>query len=649
MDIEALTKKFGQTPVEPSSGGANQFDHLITKFGGDIPISTPAAPAPAVVEPSYKPQPGRPMQNVGTTAPNAFVEDVKKIPEYILDKSIEGYKAGRSMASQGLNEIATSQPASGIGHFALGTGMSTLNLIGVPAVFEGGKRFIEKLSGNKRFADNAVDIATSGLPILKGVKITAAQLIPSNRAVNKIIETVGPENIAEGILRMRENPRLAPADVFPAVRSMSQGLATEVGPQQTILTKGVEARKAGSKDAVTSAFNETMGAPVNVLDKINSMKAQAKETGEKLINPVVEKAGLADITNVIKHIDNSIADTPIGAATLKALKSGETPPPLPLSPTQERLFKIRQSLRGDWTDKPVMHLNVEGEQGLHRIQKDLRYEAQTLLESQGSDKLLGGKLMDIRNKLVDAIDLPTKGEYKKSLAKYRDDMHIQDAFEKGQDILRNRPTKYEDRPELWAQWKKNANDDEIKAAREGARLAVDQQVNGMRNAVGQKGTEIPQVDFNAQKLKLLFDEKEVNTMFKKLKDERDIAETNHKIWEGSQTQFREGGQQAIAVRPDYKPNMTAFIAPLAEGAALYATGGQSMGLAGGSVLGYQAARKGMTKVGQAIDRKTNNEIANLALATGEAREALIDALSNSLTKGKLTMGQKLQLALPTQP
>lgn len=647
-EYDDLINEFGSSRA--TSGIVTPHADLIKEFGsGNVQA---VAPTPvAVQEQSYIPKPGQTYETVGSSQPeNQFVADVKKAPSFIFDKSIEGFKAGKQMAGQGINEINRSQPASGIGHVALGAASSLLNLTGIPATLEGIKKLGGKITGNPKAAENAVDIAFSGLPIMKAAKITAANLIPSNRAVDAIVAKVGPENLAEGIRRMRENSRLSPADVFPSVKSMTQGLATEVGPSQTILTKAVENRKSGSKGSVEQAFNETMGAPVNVLDKINSMKAKAKETGETLINPVVEKTGPVEITDIIKHIDNAIADTPIGAATLKALKSGQNPPPLPLSPTQERLYQIRQSLRGDWTDKDKMFLDVKGEQGLHRIQKDLRYEAQTLLESQGSDKLLGGKLMNIRNKLVDAIDSGTKDkEYSKALSQYRDDMHIQDAFEKGQDILRNRPTKYEDRPELWANWKKNANKNEIEAAREGARLAIDQQINGMRNAVGQKGTEIPQVDFNAQKLKLLFNEKEVTALFKKLKDERDITDTNQKIWEGTQTQFRKSGQDAISVRPDYKPNVTAFIAPLVEGAAMYATGGQSMGVAGASVLGYQGMRHGMTKAGQSLDRKTNKEIANLALASGEAREALINALSERLPQGKLSMKQRLQLTLPTQP
>jgi len=645
VDVSDLVKRFGSAPAENAESGDHPFDDLVNRFGGTAVETAPPIAIPPPQNNGY-PQPKTDAEILASQQnmpSNPLVQDIKAAPGYIANKGMENYKNAKELAGKGLSQIASGQPASGVGNAALGT-------IGAIAAYPSAVLSGIAKSGNKLGSDigtKGVEVATSGLPIIKGAKITAANLIPSNRAVNKIIETVGPENLAEGLQRMRENPRLSPADVFPAVRSMAQGLATEVGPHQTTLLKAVEQRGGSAKSAVEGAYNETMGAPVNVLDKINTMKTNLRDIGAKEINPIVESSKPADITKLIKNIDAAIADGPIGAAALKSLKAGEAPT-FPLSPTQTRLIQLRHELRGDWTDKPTMYLDVKSEQGLHRIQKDLRAEAQTLLESQGSDKLLGGKLMNFRNQIVSAVDAQHGGKYSEALGKYKDEFDIQNSFEKGQDILRNRPTKFEDRPELWAAWKKNASKEELDAAREGARLAVDQQINGMRFAA-KKGTDIPEIDFNAQKLKLLFDEKEVNKLFKKLKDEKDIADTNSKIWQGSQTQFREGGQRAIAIRPDYQPNMSAFIAPLAEGAAMYATGGQSMGLAGGAVLGYQAARKGIVKAGQGLDRKTNNEIANLAVSTGQAREALMDALSNSLTKGKLTMAQKLQLALPTSP
>lgn len=636
-EYDDLIKEFGSTA---SKAVTTSHADLIKEFGG----GTVEAVAPTNVPVNNYPQPlsdeaiKASQQNMPSSP---FIEDVKNIPSYLKNQTIKEYRAAKDITSKGVEQISSNQTASGVGNTALGSVLQLLSP--ASAALAGAKKMGNKLGSD--IGDKGVDIATSGLPIAKAAKITSANLIPTNRAINKIIEVVGEENLAEGLQRMRANLRLAPADVFPAVRSMAQGLATEVGPHQTKLLKAVDERGGSAKGAVEKAFNETMGSPVNVLDKLNEMKKDIREVGSKEINPIVEGSKPADITSLINNIDKAIADTPVGAATLKALKAGQTPT-MHLGPTQERLFQLRNEIRGDWADRPNMFAEVKGDQGLHRIQKDLRYEAQTLLDSQGSDKLLGGKLMGIRNQIVDAIDAQHGGKYKEGLGKYRDEMHVQDAFDKGQDILKNRPAKYEDKPELWANWKKNASDKEIEAAREGARLAVDQQINGMRFAA-KKGTDIPEIDFNAQKLKLLFNEKEVKSLFKTLKDEKDIADTNTKIWQGSQTQFREGGQRAIKVRDDYKPSFSAYLPAIAETAAQYLSGGESMGLGAAGVIGYNYARKGATKLGQKLDKKTNNEIAGLSLATGEAREALIDALSNSLTKGKLTAAQKLQLALPT--
>lgn len=644
-EYDDLIKEFGSSPK--GKGIVTPHADLIKEFGsGNVQVAAPVETA----QPSYIPSPKSDAEiKASQDKANSISSPQSYKDKLYTDAVSEEFSNSKKLAGQGLNEIGQGVSATGVGNVALGG----LGMVVAPftPLAKGAEDIVNRiLPGNPQGKGAGTgEKLLLALPINKGgqaAKITAANLIPSNRAVNKIIETVGPENLAEGIQRMRDNPRLAPADVFPAVRSMAQGLATEVGPHQTKLLKAVEERGGSAKGAVEQAFNSTMGAPVNVLDKINAMKKDIREVGSKEINPVVEGSQPADITKLITNIDKLIADTPVGAATLKALKAGQIPT-MALGPTQERLFQLRNEIRGDWTDKPQMFLDVKGDQGLHRIQKDLRYEAQTLLESQGSDKLLGGKLMNVRNQIVEAIDAQHKGKYKEALGKYRDEMHIQDAFDKGQDILKNRPTKYEDNPALWAEWKKNASDKEVKAAQEGARLAIDQQINGMRFAA-KKGTDIPEIDFNAQKLKLLFNEKEVKQLFKTLKDEKDIADTNTKIWQGSQTQFREGGQRAIQERPDYQPSLTPFIAPAIEAATLYASGGEIGGL-GAAVGGYQLARRQVTKLGQKLDRKTNAEIANLSVATGEAREALMDALSNSLTKGKLTAAQKLQLALPTNP
>jgi hypothetical protein len=266
--------------------------------------------------------------------------------------------------------------------------------------------------------------------------------------------------------------------------------------------------------------------------------------------------------------------------------------------------------------------------------------------------------MDVRNQVVNAIDVASPqikqadgtsiGTYKSALAKYRDANDIEDAFKKGGLVTKNRLGNLEDDPSYWDKWIKQASPQELEAAREGARLAIAQQMGAVTNAA-RKGIDIPQVEFNREKLKLLFGEKEVETMFKKLMDEKAIADTNSKLFQNSQTAMRLLGADATKVRPDYEPGFTRTILPVAlEAGSSYLSGGSILGPGLAAGILYPMARGKITKIGQNLDRKTNVEITNLASSVGEAREDLIKALQSHIPAGKLTMKQRLQLSLPVQ-
>jgi len=107
----------------------------------------------------------------------------------------------------------------------------------------------------------------------------------------------------------------------------------------------------------------------------------------------VQKATTADITDIV--IVKGIYDVVSKAEQSK----------LPLSDYQRRLVELRDDLHGGRDEQVAMLRPVGGEQGLHEIQSNLRAEAQNLLSSSsGADRVLGGTLMDWRNKLVAAID-----------------------------------------------------------------------------------------------------------------------------------------------------------------------------------------------------------------------------------------------------
>lgn len=553
-------------------------------------------------------------------------------------KIAENFKAGSEMAGQGYSDIARGMSATGVGKVVLGHLSQAISPI--TGTIEEGTQELGKITGNPEFAKRAELVATSGLPIAKIAPAVEA-IMPSARSIKTIVDAIGPENIPAAIAQLKSNPRLTLADVDPNIQIITQGLAAKPGEPRNILDKFVTARKDSQKDVVTNIYDEAMGVPVPVRDKVEALKTQIKNTGKE-INPVIKNSGPVDISPVITSIDQKL-----NPGVQSVISAGE---PLPLDDIQKSLSGVRKLL----TDDKSVRTDP---QSLHNFQSALRAKAEDLLSSSnGRDRQLGYALMNVRNQIVDAIDKASPqitkadgtiiGSYKPALSKYRDVNDINDAFKKGQLVTRNRLGNLEDDPSYWDNWVKTATPAELEAAKEGARLAVAHQMGSVTNAA-RKGINIPDIEFNAEKLKSLFGNKEVETMQKALNDEKRIADTNSKLFQNSQTAMRTLGAEATKVRPDYEPKFTKTILPVAlEAGTQYLSGGSipALGLTAG--LAYPFARSKITKIGQSLDRATNVEITNLATATGEAKENLIQALQQHIPQGKLTMKQRLQLALP---
>lgn len=642
------------TYLSPTNNAAVQTTDNQTSTindGSRVPIPQVSLQQTSEGLPFYGPDPGkssefmertvRPLMNL----PSKVVQSASELPTDYAGATADAYKSGVNQLTQGVKQIGDNAPAIGTGNMAMGA------LSAVTAPVSGAiKTLIENpvtnLTGNPDIGERAGMVAGFGLPV-KPIAKTISNAVPTTNALNILTDAIGQENLPSVIQKMKNNPRLSVMDVSPAVQQMGQKLVTTEGDHQNKFVSYVKDRADTAKNAVQSAYDETMGAPVNVVDKINEMKTNAQATGKKLIEPVVQKSPPADVTSVVNSLDNAISNSgPVGAATLKALKNGGEPP-LPLSETQNKLFQIRQQLRGDWTDKPQMLLDIKGEQGAHNIQKTLRAEAQTLLDSPvGSDKLLGGKIMGVRNQLVDAIDKAAPG-YKNGLSAYADDMQIQEAFHKGQDILKNRPTNIEDRPEYLKQWLQTAKPEEIQSLKEGARTAIDNQIRGMRFAA-KKGTDIPEIDFNADKLKQLFGEKETNNMFEKLRDAKLEADTNSKLIQNSQTAMRMKSDSRVDVPLKTRLGEGIGLPIALEAGSEYLTGTPGLGAA----AYYGAA--GMKKLGNIaaikLAKARNNSLTDLMTAKGNAREKLLNALTNRVEGPKQSLlARTSQFALPVLP
>lgn len=642
-EFDDLINEFG-SKGKASKAIVTPYADLINEFGSGQVQAQPAPQTEADIllgppTPDKLEQSKKIAADAAAAKANAPI-DIKSLP--IVRQGIEGFKSGGELAGQGYGDIAKGMSAQGVGKVALGHMQQMLNVVPVLPTIEAGRELIEKTTGNKEFADRAELVATSGLPISKMAKAVSAAS-PSSRAVQTIVDAIGPEKIPQVVERLKSNPRLTLMDVDPNVQIISQGLAAKPGQPRNILDEVVRGRSDTKLDAVTGAIDEALGVPVNVLDKVNSLKGQIKSVGKE-INPIVAEAGPVDISPVVASIDAKLKP-----GVNSVISAGE---PLPLGDIEKTLEKVK----GFITDGKSLRTDA---QSLHTFQSALRAKAEDLLSSStGADRQLGRALMDVRNQVVNAIDAASPqikqadgtsiGTYKSALAKYRDANDIEDAFKKGGLVTKNRLGNLEDDPSYWDKWIKQASPQELEAAREGARLAIAQQMGAVTNAA-RKGIDIPQVEFNREKLKLLFGEKEVETMFKKLMDEKAIADTNSKLFQNSQTAMRLLGADATKVRPDYEPGFTRTILPVAlEAGSSYLSGGSILGPGLAAGILYPMARGKITKIGQNLDRKTNVEIANLASSVGEAREDLIKALQSHVPAGKLTMKQRLQLSLPVQ-
>lgn len=622
-EFDDLISQFGSGNNQKSN---TDYSDLIKKFGS----------GETSVEPQQKSNIPRPFTadtkiEKGSIRRPGIVEGIKALPGSYLSSLVEAAGEAKQTVSKGFKQISENQPYSGLGNVGIGL----LQAVTSPyfAAGEQIKKGVTELTGSPEIGERVETISTLGLPLARAGK-TVVKSLPSNQAFDKLFDAIGDEKVLrEGLERLKSNENLSVVDVFPSVKQDAQKLVTMEGKHQTPMIKKIEERAAGARGRVESLYDETMGAPIDVVQKIEQLKKRAKDTGSTVINPVVESRGAVDVTSVVKAIDDAISSSgPVEKATLKALKEGKTPS-LPLSDAQSALFNARQRIRGDWSDKDKMFLDMKGEQGLHEVQKNLRAEAQALLDSNDPlQRSLGKKLMDVRNSLVEAGGK----EYKEALSKYADDMSVQEAFQSGQNVLRNRPTHIEDRPEYLKKWLKDAKPDEIEAMREGARVAIDNKIRSMRFAA-REGENIPQVEFTKEKLKLLFGKEEVEKLARKLADEKDIAQSTSDLIKGSQTAMRLRSNSRTDL-PERKGNpLSMMVAPVTEIAIGASTGVPGAGVAiGAGQLGSSLAFKGKTKLAQ----KANEEYAKLLFSEGEQRAELIKMLEQRL-QSRPTMIQNL--------
>jgi hypothetical protein len=620
---------------EPKSS-ASAFDALRNLE----PVTATEVPKPIPFE---GPQPIAPPIS-GHNLPGVGVEPVSAPPRpktafehgYWTVAAEEADEALKTIG-KGLSEIQKGQAATGASNVAMGA-LQGLMFPVTPFI-----RDIQYI-GNK-IGPELGDRFAVALPIKTTTAKIKSTVQPSQIAVKQIVDNVGIENLPGFIQTLRRNERLAPIDANDNLLKIGQKLVQTEGPHQKEMDKFIRTRREEQAQVLGQSLDTNLGTSVNASERFEQLKERARETGRKNINPIVQGSKPTDIAEVLKHIDNEIGSDPVGKQTLRQVLAGQDITGPGLSEYQRQLFKIRQDLNGEF--KGTLR-DIKGEQGLHEKQIALRAEAAAMEKS--SDPLTrrdGKRLMDIRNKIVDVIDKGAPG-YKAALAKYSDDITMQEYFEKGFNLfgrkggLENHPDfKIADIEKI-----KKTNPEAYEAMKEGNRIAF---------ISAKKSKQIAGDEINQDLIRALHGDKEGGRLIQDFQDEMNMARTYNKLYEGSDTAARLKANSAVKERTtaqDDKLNMSVLVPPAVEAAAMFATGGQSMGAAAASVIALNAAKKYIKNPLQDkyTDRQ-NKMMARALMATGPEKEALIQALDVYLANNQpsKTLQMIKRMALPVTP
>ncbi len=616
-DIDTFLDTFKSTATK---SGGDDIDKFLEGFKSTSQVAQQSnkstAPIPGSdTEADYART--REFQNRSKTG--EFLSD---IGETYKRKFGENLQAGRETTSTALSDIGSNLPASGVGKSVMGSlGMLTSPFT---AGYDTAGEMFGKILGNKEAGERAAILPFGGLPIAKGTQAVKAA-IPTNKAMRILTESIGEENLPEAVKRMEANPRLTVMDVSNPTLQRAQKLVVEPGPQQSLLEKFTTGQKNTAKSTVENIYSE-LGQPVNVKEKLDELKAKAKEVGEKQINPAIAGAKPINLSPVLEHIENKLKP---GINSI--VNPGET---LPSSAVQSRLSDIKDVLANEKS------MRIDPKQ-LHNIQSALRIEAEGLLGSSvGSERTLGREIMGVRSKIVEAINTASEGKYRPALNNFRDEKQIEDAFHKGADITSNRKGKVEDLPEFWDEWINKAKPAEIEAAKEGALTELRRQRATVKNAA-LKGETVPEIEYNKDKLSLLFGKEKADKMARELRDERDIAVRNQKLYENSQTAMRLKADEDINVRQPHTNPLGMLPAAIVE-AGSAAAGSQFGTYVPGLGLAAYGANKGVlwavNKVRKNLDERKNVELTKLMTATGEERQQMLEHFKSKITENQSPKG-----------
>jgi hypothetical protein len=560
-----------------------------------------------------------------------IAEGIANTPKVVGSNIADQYQAGKDLATQGATDFQQGKLGSALLKGAGGALTMASAPVGglVKGVIE---RPVTEITGNPDIGERAGFVANSAIPILPGAS-AIAKAVPKTKAFNTLVETIGPENAGTVAKAMRENPRLTPADLSPATQQTVQKLfVTEGDKAKNYLADTVKDRINSAKGAVENAMDQHLGAMVDPAEKLKQLSDNIKKVGATEINPVLKATKPVDLTPVIDHIDNVLKP-----GVMHVISNPENMLPY------DKVQKMMQSYRDVMTNDKTVLTNPDV---LNKLQSGMRRNAEGLMKSMDPEaKAMGYALHQLRQKVIDAVgkagpqtvdaDGNAISAYRKGLSKYRDENHIADAFEEGHDSIISNSKKLMDRPEFFKKKVDAYTAEEKEAAREGARIALDTQMNGFKSAA-RRGTDVGEIQFNKDRIEALYGKEEGQALFKKLEHERSIADTNSKIVAGSQTAMRNVADSRITL-PTKSDAIAGFIPPaIIEGASALSGGIPGLGTA--AYVGARGAAYAKDKIAMSLAKEHNAHFAKLALPVqGPERDELIRSLEAVANRQKPTL------------
>jgi hypothetical protein len=475
-----------------------------------------------------------------------------------------------------------------------------------------------------RLVSPAVNLARAGLP-------------NADRTLVRALQESGTTGPAAANM-LRRNPDLTLADIDPNAQSLAQGIAAQPGEGRQIINNAVNLRQQNAPGRVADIFDREMGPTPDVYNTLEGMRTTAQTNAQRGFGQALGGAAPVDLSRAVQAIEAQLFPGGVRPQNWRPLTAGD-------AELASILNRITQGGTGLVTDP----------QALHTIQSELRETASALGRSAtGSERRTAGVINRVRQDIVDAIDEAAggppagtgatgaaAGPYRAAQSQYATDMQVREAFDRGFEVLQN-PTAgdaaIEARPEFWREWVNGLTPAELDAARLGARAAVDTTVGSARNAAA-RGIAVPDVEFNFERLALLFGRDEADNIAAELADARLISQTNQRLVGGSQTEMRRQGVEATAVRPVFDTGSTAATGMLGMGAAFAAGNGQllpaiALGAAG-------AANAGRRYLGNLMDQSRNAELARVLMASGPDAQARLGNLVGPLSLRALMTPNRL--------